>query len=122
MFQLDPRQVDLQLFGNHHCDAGVGALAHLDIGRGQNNPPIAFDPNEGVGHESAGIGRFGSAACKRQSHTQHQAAACGDSGLQKRAPREARADGLGSWAIGDHRQPSFPIDCAARLIASRMRT
>src|SRR3979411_99432 len=51
------------------------------------------------------------------------------SGLQHPAPGEAvrgwrsiSSGGKGSEAIEDHRQPPCPFDCAACLIASRMRT
>ena len=89
MFQLHLRQVHLQLFGDQHRDGGIGALAHLDIGHGQDNPPVAFDADEGVGREAIGVGRLGFAACERQAQAQHQASARGRSGLQETAPREA---------------------------------
>ena len=58
---LEPHllQVHLQLFGDQHRDRGVGALAHLDIGHGQDNLPVAADADEGVGREAIGGGRFG---------------------------------------------------------------
>ena len=88
MLQLHLLQVHLQLFGDQHRDGGIGALAHLDIGHGQDNLPIAFDADEGVGREAIGVGRFGFAVCERQAQAQHQASARGRSGLQEPAPGE----------------------------------
>jgi hypothetical protein len=88
-------------------------LAHLDIRHGQNDLPIARDADEGVGCETIGAGRFGMTVCDRQAQTQQQAAARGRSSLQKAASGEV---------IGGHRLPLCPLDCAASLIASRMRT
>ena len=83
---LEPHlvQVHLQLFGDQHRDRGVGALAHLDIGHGQDDLPVAADADERVRRES--IGRFGFAVCEWQTQAQHQAAARGRSGLQEAAP------------------------------------
>ena len=81
-------QVHLQLFGDQHRDGGIGALAHLDIGHGQDDLPVALDANEGVGHEALGGGRFGISVCGRQVQAQHQAAACDRSDLQESAPGE----------------------------------
>ena len=75
MFQPHLLQVHLQLFGDQHRDGGVGALAHLDIGHGQDDLPIAADADEGVGRETVGSGRFGLAAGERQAEAQQQAAA-----------------------------------------------
>jgi hypothetical protein len=113
MFQPHLFQVDLQLFGDQHRDGRIGALAHLDIGHGQDNLPIASDADEGVGGEAIGIGRFGITVSNRQAQAQHQTAASGRSGLQEPASGQV---------IGDHYQPLGPFDCAASLIASRMRT
>ena len=88
MFQPHLVQVHLQLFGDQHRDGGIGALAHFDIGHGQDNLPIAFDADEGVGREAIGVGRFGFAVCERQAQTQHQPSARGRSGLQEPAPGE----------------------------------
>ena len=88
MLQLHLFQVHLQLFGDQHRDGGVGALAHLDIGHGQDNLPIAFDADEGVGREAIGIGRFGITVCERQAQAQHQASARGRSGPQEPPPGE----------------------------------
>ena len=41
MLQPHLLQVHLQLFGDQHRDRGVGALAHLDIGHGQDDLPVA---------------------------------------------------------------------------------
>ena len=62
MLQLHLRQVHLQLFGDQHRDGGIGALAHLDIGHGQDNPSIASDADKGVRHEA--VGRFGFAVLR----------------------------------------------------------
>ncbi len=113
MFQLHLFQVDLQIFGDQHRNGGVGPLAHLDIGHSQDNLPVASDTDEGVGREVIRVGRFGFASCERQTQAQHQAAARGCSNLQEAASGEV---------IADHCQPLCPLDCAACLIASRMRT
>jgi hypothetical protein len=109
MFEPHLRQVDLQLFRDQHQDRGVGALAHLDVGHGQDYLPMPFNANEGIGREAIGIGRFGIAVCKRQAQAQQQPSARGDSGLQQPAPgraircwRSTRAGGEGSEAIEDH--------------------
>jgi hypothetical protein len=86
MLQPDLFEVHLQLFGDQHRDGGVGALAHLDIGHGQDDLPVAFDADEGVGREA--VGRFGIAGGERQAQTQQQASARGRSGLQERTPGE----------------------------------
>ena len=66
---------------------GVGALAHLDIGHGQDDPSVAPDADEGVGREA--IGAAASARrCERQAQAQHQASARGRSDLQEAAPGE----------------------------------
>jgi len=65
MLQPHLFQVDLQLFGDQHRDRGVGALAHLDIGHGQHDLPIALDADEGIGREAIGIGRLCFAICER---------------------------------------------------------
>jgi hypothetical protein len=59
MFDLHLFQVHFQLFGDQHRDRRIGALPHLDIRHGQNNPSIASDADEGVGREAIGVGRFG---------------------------------------------------------------
>ena len=66
---------------------------------------------------------------ERQAQAQQQAAAGGRSGLQEPAPGESvRGPGFdrfgeaGSDAIEDHCRTPSSVDCAARLIASRMRT
>jgi hypothetical protein len=87
-------------------------LAHFDIGHGQDDLPIVCDADEGIGREAIGVGRFGFAIGQGQAQAQHQAAARGRSRLQEAAPGEV---------IEDHRQPLCPLDCAASLIASRMR-
>jgi hypothetical protein len=81
MFHPHLFQVHFQLFGDQHRDRGIGALAHLDIGHGQDDLPIACDADEGVGHEAIGAGRLGFAVRKRQAQTQHQASARGRSCL-----------------------------------------
>ena len=81
-------QVHLQLFGDQHRDGGIGALAHLDIGHGQDNLPVASDADEGVGREAIGVGCLGLAVCQRQAQAQHQTSASGRSGLQEGAPGE----------------------------------
>jgi hypothetical protein len=70
MFEPHLFQVDLELFGDQHRDRGICALAHLDIGHGQNDLPIACDADEGVGHKAIGAGRFGFAVCERQPQAQ----------------------------------------------------
>lgn len=81
-------QVDLQLFGDQHRDCGVVALAHLDIGHGQDDLPVAVDADEGVGRKAASIGGLGRAVGKRQTQAQHQAATCRRSCLEEPAPGE----------------------------------
>ena len=88
MLQPHLFQVHLQLFGDQHRDGGIGALAHLDIGHGQDDLSVAADADEGVGHEAIGADRFGFAVCERQAQAQHQAAAGGRSGPQEPAPRK----------------------------------
>jgi hypothetical protein len=88
MLQPHLFQVHLQLFGDQHRDGGIGALAHLDIGHGQDDLPVASDADEGVGREAIGAGRFGFAVGERQAEAQHQAPARGRSGLQEGAPGE----------------------------------
>ena len=85
---LEPHlfQVDLELFGDQHRDGGVVALAHLDIGHGQDDLPVAIDADEGVGREVAGVGRFGLVVRERQAQAQQQAAAGRRSRLQEPAP------------------------------------
>jgi hypothetical protein len=63
-------------------------LAHLDIGHGQDDLPVAFDADKGVGREAIGAGRFGIAVCERQAQTQHQASARRRPGLHEPAPGE----------------------------------
>ena len=87
VFDLHLFQVHLKLFGDQHRDRGIGALSHLDIGHGQDNPPVAYDADEGVGRKTIGIGRFGFAVCERQAEAKHQASARGHSSLQEPAPR-----------------------------------
>ena len=58
MLQPHLFQVDLQLLGDQHRDRGVGALAHFDIGHGQDDLPIVCDADEGIGREAIGFGRF----------------------------------------------------------------
>ena len=59
MFQPHLLQVDLQLLGDQHRDGGVGALAHLDVGHGQDDLPIGSDADEGIGRERRARGAFG---------------------------------------------------------------
>jgi hypothetical protein len=92
---------------DQHWDPGVGAPTHLNVGHSQNNLSIALNANEGIGHQAIDVGPFGTAVCERQRQTQHQTAARGGSGLQKAAPREARAGDARSEMIEAHRQPSF---------------
>jgi hypothetical protein len=88
MLQLHLFQVYFQLFGDQHRDGGVGALAHLHIRHGQDNPPVASDADEGVGREAIGLCRVGSAVCERQIQAHHQASARGRAGLYESAPGE----------------------------------
>jgi hypothetical protein len=60
--------------------------AHLDIGHGQDDLPVAVDADEGVGHEV--VSRFGMDVCERQAQAQQQASACGRAGLQEGASGE----------------------------------
>ena len=78
---LEPHllQVDLELFGDQHRDGGVGALAHLDIGHGQDDLPVAADADEGVRREAVGVGRLGLAVGERQ--------AAGSAAGRRRRPR-----------------------------------
>ena len=106
MLQLHLFQLNLQLFGDQHWDGGIGALAHLDIGHGQDDLPVASDADEGIRREA--VRRFGNAVCERQAQTQHQASACSRSSLQEPAPRNTvrwrptRAGGFGSEVIVSH--------------------
>jgi hypothetical protein len=79
-------EVHLELFGDQHRDRGVGALAHLDIGHGQDDLAVAPDADEGVGRETIGVGCRRIAVCGRQAQAQQQASAHGRSGLQEPAP------------------------------------
>ncbi len=88
MLQPHLFQLHLQLFGDQHRDGGIGALAHLHIGHGQDDLPIGRDADEGVGREAIGAGRLRFAICERQGQAQHQAAARGRSGPQEAAPGE----------------------------------
>ena len=68
-------ETDLQFFGDQHRNCGVVALAHLDIGHGEDDLTIAVDTDEGVRCKDAGVTRFGFCALRWQAQTQHQAAA-----------------------------------------------
>jgi hypothetical protein len=129
MFQTHPFQVHLQLFGNQHRDGGIGPLPHLDIGHDQDNLAVGLDADEGIGREAVGDDCFGVAVCKRQVETQHEAAARCCSRLQNAPPgqtdrpwRSIRVGSFGSEVMEDQCQPPCSLDCAACLIASRMRT
>ena len=98
MLQPHLVQVHLQLFGDQHRDRGVGALAHLDIGHGQDNLPVAADADEGVGREASASAASAS-PCERQAEAQHQAAARGRAGLQ-----EARRERSSPIAVGGDRR------------------
>jgi hypothetical protein len=89
MLQMHVFQVHLQLFGDQHRDRGVGALAHLDIGHGQDNVSVALDADEGVGREASFAGGVSVAVCERQIQAQYQASACSRSGLQETAPGDS---------------------------------
>jgi hypothetical protein len=89
MLQLNLFQINVQLFGDQHGDRGIGALAHLDVGHGQDNLPVAADADEGVRREAVGASGFGFAICKRQAQAQQQASARGCCGLQEGASRDA---------------------------------
>jgi len=89
VLQLNLFQINVQLFGDQHGDRGVGALAHLDVGHGQDNLPVAADADEGVGREARGAGGVGFAICKRQAQAQQQPSARGRSGLQEGAAGDA---------------------------------
>jgi hypothetical protein len=88
MFQLHLLQVDLQLLGDQHRDCGVVALAHLDVGHGQDDLPVAVDADEGVGRKTAGLGGLGFTVGERQAQTQHEAASGRRSCLEEPAPGE----------------------------------
>jgi hypothetical protein len=88
MFHLHLFQVHFQLFRDQHRDGGIGALAHLDIGHGQDNLPIVVDANECVRCEAIGVGRFDITIWERQAQAQNQASARGRSGLQEPSPGE----------------------------------
>jgi hypothetical protein len=106
-------QLHLQLFGDQHRDRCVCALAHLDIGHGQDDLPVAIHADEGVGREWISFGRHCFAARERQSQAQQKAAAGGCTRLQKTAPgqvvrgcrRMDRFGGLRINATEDHNQP-----------------
>ncbi len=66
MFQPHLLQIHLQLFGDQHGDGRVGALAHLDIGHGQDDLPIASDADEGIGRERPARGAFGCVSSTRR--------------------------------------------------------
>jgi hypothetical protein len=85
---LHLRQVHLELFGYQHRYGGIRALAHLDIGHGQDNWPIAFDADEGIGREAGCAGRVGIAGQSRQAQAEQQASSRGDANLQEIAPGE----------------------------------
>ncbi len=114
MFRPHLLEVDLQLLGDQHRNRRIGALAHLDIGHGQDDLPIGFDADEGVGRES--IGRFRIVICEGQAQAQQQAAARGRAGLQEAAPgeglRRGGSIGGGAGVIEDH--VSLPAGPTAR--------
>jgi hypothetical protein len=129
MLQLHLRQVHLELFGDQHRDGCIGALAHLDIGHGQDTLPIAFDADKGIGREAGRARRVGIAGQSRQAQAEQQSSSRGYANLQEIAPGEVSRWWLSvsfavHWrdAIGEHGQPPCPFGCAACLIASRMRT
>jgi len=78
--ELHLAELHLEFFGDQHRDGRIGALAHLDIGHGQDNLSVGSDADEGVGREPAGLGCLAFAIRERQAQTQHQAAARGRSG------------------------------------------
>ena len=126
MFQPHLFEIDFELFGDQHRDGRIGALAHLDIGHRQDDLPVGFDADEGIRREACGVGGFG---FERQAQAQHEASACGCAGLQEAAAgetacrrRSVGARGRGNEGIEDHGQPPCRLDCAASLIASRIRT
>jgi hypothetical protein len=128
MLQPHLLQVGLQFLGDQHRDCGVVALAHLDIGHGQEDLAAAVNPNEGVRRKTAGLSSLGFTVGERQPQAQHQAAAGRRSRLEDPAPGKIFCrkgfwiDGVGRDTIDNHCQPSLPVDCDASLIASRMRT
>ena len=64
MLEMHLLHLHLQLFGDQHRDGGIGALAHLHIGHGQDDLPITFNADEGVRHEGV-VGRVRFAASER---------------------------------------------------------
>ncbi len=128
VFQADLVQIPLQFLDEQHRDRGVIALTHLNIGHCQHDPPVTLDTNEGVRREAFSFGGGDAMVRERQGQAQHQAAAGGRPSMEKPAPRRStswpRREPVGGtrWdRVEDHGQPSFPIACAACLIASRMR-
>ena len=123
MLQPHLLEIHLQLFGDQHRDRGVGALAHLDIGHGQDDLPVALDADEGVGREGLGVGRFGFARRERQAQAQHQAAAGGRSGLQERCAGRDLAmpdDGaLAAWDASDRGSWSASLSVRLRGLLDR---
>jgi len=74
MFQPHLLQVHLQLFGDQHRDGGIGALAHLDIGHGEDDLPVASDADEGIGRERRARGAFGCMSSTRPEADQEPSA------------------------------------------------
>jgi hypothetical protein len=121
MFEPHLFQVHLQLLGDEHGDRRVGALAHLDIGHGQHDLPIAPDADEGVGDKGPSVGRWGITVCERQAQAEHQASAGGRASAQKNLRRER------AFAEGDRPAPAasetmssgvivrLPVSSIARL-------
>jgi hypothetical protein len=121
-------EADLELFGDQHGNRRVDSLTHFDIGHGENDLSVPLDADEGVGRKGPGAGRVGLAAGEGQAQAQHQPAAGRCGGLDEVAPRENAGGGMvrvslaESNAIEDHCRTPLQIDCAACLMASRMRT
>ncbi len=117
MLEAHLLQIHLEFFRDQHRDRRVGALAHLDIGHGQDDLAVAVDADEGIRREALGVSCF--ASTERQA--QHQPAADRDARNEEAAPRQVDVRSAGRGA-GNHGQPPFSFVSAASLIASRMRT
>ena len=92
MLQPDLAEVHLQLLGDQHRDGCVGALAHLDIGHGQDDLPVAFDADEGVGREAIGAGASASPFANGRLRLSIRPPPAAAPARRNAAPRETVAD------------------------------
>lgn len=121
----DLLEADLQLLGDHHRQAALRALAHLDLRHGEGDLAVAVDADEGI--QRRGVGHrlvfrafvqdlLGEAASgERQGETDHQPAQGQAADLEQGAARRGLQGRVGLA----HLAP--PHAWATRLMALRMR-